>query len=65
MQSLKYQNLWLQYYTDEIKHIVYGRGICLSWLVGLVNDNPDSMLYLTSFLVLHNITCGYVCIHSE
>ncbi len=29
-------------------------------VVGVVNGIPDNMLCLTSFLVLHSSTCGYV-----
>ncbi len=32
---------------------------------GVVNDIPNSMLCLTSFLVLHSTTCGYVCVHKQ
>ncbi len=33
-----------------------------SWLVSVVKGIPDSTLCLTSFIVLHNPTCGLVCI---
>ncbi len=49
----------------RIKLIVYCRGSGLSWLVGVVNGIPDSMLCLTSFLVLHSTTCSWVCIHQQ
>ncbi len=52
-------------YPVRIKLIVYGRGSDSSWLVGVVNGIPNSMLCLTSFLVLHSTTCGYVCIHQH
>ncbi len=34
-----------------------------SWLVGVVDDMPDSMLCLTIFLVLCSTVCGYVCVY--
>ncbi len=45
-------------YTVGIKLIVYGQGSGWSWLGGMVNG-------LTSFLVLHSTTCGYVCISQQ
>ncbi len=42
--------------------------ICLlsrEWLVGVVNGTPDNMLCLTSFLILHSITCSYVFKHLQ
>ncbi len=32
---------------------------------GVVNDKLNGTLYLTSFLVLHSTTCGYVCVHQQ
>ncbi len=34
-------------------------------VVSMVNGIPDSMLCLTSFLVLHSTTCDYVCVHQQ
>ena len=36
-----------------------------SWLLSLSNDIPNGMFCLTSLLVLHSTTCGYVCIHQQ
>ncbi len=47
------------------KLIVYCQGSGWSWLVGALNGTPDIMLCLTSFLVLHSTTCGYVCMHQQ
>ncbi len=44
--------------SGKIKLIGYGRGSGWSWLVGVVNGIPDSMLCLTIFIVLHSTTCA-------
>ncbi len=43
----------------------YGQGSDWSCLVSVVNDKLNSMLCLTSFLVLHSTTFGYVYVHQQ
>ncbi len=51
--------------TVSIKLTGYGRESDWLWLVGVVNDRPNGTSCLTSFLVLHSTTCGYVCVHQH
>ncbi len=52
--------------TIGIKLIAYYQGAAShAWLIGMVNGISDSTFCLTSFLVLHCTTCGYVCINQQ
>ncbi len=48
----------IQVISDTIKPTGYGGGSGWSWLVDVVNDRPNDLLCLTSFLALHSTTGG-------